>query len=176
MCQDRVKAGDRFIGQDHFWILHQGPGDANTLLLSPAEFISAVAGFIGYAYPFERLDSALFIRLAETVDQVAPEHVLAMYGPDVRRKGSYAYNCLMARRLIERGTRFVQLMHAGWDQHRNLYTQLEIQCRDTDAPSAALVLDLKQRGKVLECRHLYVYISSNLRYCMFLDPELTYGL
>ena len=75
-----------------------------------------------------------------------PAHVLAMYGPDVRRKGSYAYNCLMARRLIERGTRFVQVMHAGWDQHRNLYTQLEIQCRDTDAPSAALVLDLQQRG------------------------------
>ena len=75
-----------------------------------------------------------------------PQHVLDMYGPDVRRKGSFAYNCLMARRLIERGTRFVQLMHAGWDQHRNLYTQLEVQCRDTDAPSAALVLDLQQRG------------------------------
>ncbi|MFO1078587.1 MAG: DUF1501 domain-containing protein [Planctomycetota bacterium] len=75
-----------------------------------------------------------------------PEHVLAMYGPDVRRKGSYAYNCLLARRLLERGTRFVQLMHAGWDQHRNLDTQLAIQCRDTDAPSAALVLDLQQRG------------------------------
>jgi len=75
-----------------------------------------------------------------------PQHVLDMYGPDVRRKGSFAYNCLMARRLVERGTRFVQLMHAGWDQHRNLYTQLEIQCRDTDAPSAALVLDLQQRG------------------------------
>jgi len=75
-----------------------------------------------------------------------PAHVLAMYGPDVHRKGSYAYNCIMARRLIERGTRFVQLMHAGWDQHRNLYTQLEVQCRDTDAPSAALVLDLQQRG------------------------------
>ena len=75
-----------------------------------------------------------------------PAHVLEMYGPDVHRKGSFAYNCLMARRLIERGTRFVQLMHAGWDQHRNLYTQLEIQCRDTDAPSAALVLDLQPRG------------------------------
>ncbi|MCA9125424.1 MAG: DUF1501 domain-containing protein, partial [Planctomycetales bacterium] len=75
-----------------------------------------------------------------------PESVLRMYGPDVHRKGSYAYNCLLARRLLERGTRFVQLMHAGWDQHKNLYTQLEIQCRDTDAPSAALVLDLEQRG------------------------------
>lgn len=75
-----------------------------------------------------------------------PEHVLEMYGPDVRQQGSYAYNCLMARRLAERGVRFIQLMHAGWDQHRNLNTQLRIQCQDTDAPSAALVKDLKQRG------------------------------
>jgi hypothetical protein len=73
-------------------------------------------------------------------------HVLAMYGPDVHRQGSFAYNCLMARRLVERGTRFVQLMHAGWDQHANLNTQLKIQCTDTDAPAAALVKDLKMRG------------------------------
>lgn len=68
------------------------------------------------------------------------------YGPDALVKGTYANNCLIARRLLERGVRFVQLMHAGWDQHRNLYTQLEEQCRDTDAPSAALVKDLKERG------------------------------
>jgi hypothetical protein len=74
------------------------------------------------------------------------EATLKMYGPDVHRRGSFAYNCLIARRLAERGTRFVQLMHAGWDQHRNLNTQLKIQCRDTDAPSAALVKDLQQRG------------------------------
>jgi len=75
-----------------------------------------------------------------------PESVLSMYGPDVRRQGSYARNCLLARRLLERGVRFVQLMHAGWDQHMNLATQLEVQCRDTDQPSAALVRDLEQRG------------------------------
>lgn len=75
-----------------------------------------------------------------------PQPVLDMYGPDVRRQGSYAYNCLMARRLAERGVRFIQVMHAGWDQHKNLNTQLEIQCADTDAPSAALVKDLRQRG------------------------------
>lgn len=75
-----------------------------------------------------------------------PDHVMDMYGPEVRRQGSYAYNCLMARRLAERGVSFIQLMHAGWDQHRNLNTQLKIQCNDTDAPSAALVKDLKQRG------------------------------
>jgi hypothetical protein len=75
-----------------------------------------------------------------------PAHVLEMYGPDVRRPGSFAYNCLMARRLAERGVRFVQCFHAGWDHHRNLTTQFAIQCRDTDQPSAALVKDLKARG------------------------------
>lgn len=68
------------------------------------------------------------------------------YGPDALQKGTFANNCLVARRLLERGVRFVQLMHAGWDQHSNLFTQLEAQCRDTDAPSAALVQDLKERG------------------------------
>ena len=75
-----------------------------------------------------------------------PQYILDMYGPDVTRRGSFAYNCLLARRLAERGVRFVQLMHAGWDQHGNVPTQLAIQCRDTEQPSAALVKDLKQRG------------------------------
>jgi len=75
-----------------------------------------------------------------------PEHVLDMYGPDVKRPGSFARNCLIARRLLERGTRFVQLMHSGWDQHNNLSFQLAEQCKDTDQPAAALVRDLKQRG------------------------------
>lgn len=68
------------------------------------------------------------------------------YGPDALNKGTYANNCLVARRLLERGVRFVQLMHAGWDQHSNLFTQLEQQCKDTEGPSAALVRDLKERG------------------------------
>jgi hypothetical protein len=75
-----------------------------------------------------------------------PKSVIDMYGPDALKKGTFANNCLIARRLLERGTRFVQLMHSGWDQHGNLYTQLAEQCRDTDQPSAALVKDLKLRG------------------------------
>ena len=71
---------------------------------------------------------------------------LDRYGEDVLVKGTYANNCLIARRLLERGVRFVQLMHSGWDQHGNLFTQLEQQCRDTEGPSAALVKDLKDRG------------------------------
>ena len=68
------------------------------------------------------------------------------YGPDALVKGTFANNCLIARRLLERGVRFVQLMHSGWDQHGNLFSQLEMQCRDTEGPSAALVQDLKDRG------------------------------
>jgi hypothetical protein len=79
------------------------------------------------------------------ISDETPE-LLEMYGPDVQRNGSFARNCLLARKLVERGVRFVQLMHAGWDQHNNLSYQLENQCRDTDQPAAALVKDLKQRG------------------------------
>jgi len=71
---------------------------------------------------------------------------LQRYGKDALNKGTFANNCLIARRLLERGVRFVQLMHSGWDQHSNLFTQLEQQCNDTEGPSAALVLDLKERG------------------------------
>ncbi|MSQ96257.1 MAG: DUF1501 domain-containing protein [Gemmataceae bacterium] len=75
-----------------------------------------------------------------------PRHVLEMYGPEVTRPGSYAFNCLLARRLTERGVRFVQLFHRGWDQHVNLPTQITGQARDTDQASAALIKDLKARG------------------------------
>ena len=75
-----------------------------------------------------------------------PTTILDLYGPGVKQPGTFAYNCLMARRLVERGVRFVQLMHAGWDQHSSLTTELYNQCRDTDQPSAALLKDLKQRG------------------------------
>jgi uncharacterized protein (DUF1501 family) len=82
--------------------------------------------------------------LTDTSDE-RPE-TLEMYGPDVRRPGSYAANCLQARRLLERGVRFVQLFHRGWDQHIALGTQLPNQCRDVDQPTAAVLRDLRQRG------------------------------
>jgi hypothetical protein len=75
-----------------------------------------------------------------------PQPILDLYGPDVHKPGSYAANCLLARRLAERGVRFIQLYHMGWDHHNNLPTQLRRQCQDTDRASAALVQDLKQRG------------------------------
>ncbi len=75
-----------------------------------------------------------------------PQRVFDMYGPDSRKPGTYAANCLLARRMIERGVRFMQLFHRGWDQHESLVKDLGNQCRDTDQASAALVTDLKQRG------------------------------
>lgn len=75
-----------------------------------------------------------------------PEWVLDAYGPDVRDPGSFASNCLLARRLIERGVKFVQLFHRDWDHHGSLPRSIGTQCRETDQPSAALIRDLKQRG------------------------------
>ncbi|MBI2424238.1 MAG: DUF1501 domain-containing protein [Candidatus Hydrogenedentes bacterium] len=75
-----------------------------------------------------------------------PKHILDMYGPDVHRPGTFARNCLLARRMAERDVRFVQLYHMGWDHHDNLPDHLSKQCYDTDQASAALVTDLKQRG------------------------------
>lgn len=75
-----------------------------------------------------------------------PQNVLDLYGPDVHRTGSFAHSALLARRLVERGVRVVQLFHRGWDQHGGLPGQLGNQCKDTDQGTAALIMDLKQRG------------------------------
>ncbi|MEE2943532.1 MAG: DUF1501 domain-containing protein [Verrucomicrobiota bacterium] len=90
-------------------------------------------------------------RMQTSIPEVADisgesEQVLKMYGEDVKKPGSFAANCLQARRLAERGVRFIQLYHPGWDQHGGLPGGLRNQCRETDQASAALVKDLKQRG------------------------------
>jgi len=71
---------------------------------------------------------------------------LTAYGPDVTKLGTFASSAIMARRLIERGVRVVQVLHRGWDQHGNLPADLRLQCEDIDQPTAALLTDLKQRG------------------------------
>ncbi len=75
-----------------------------------------------------------------------PDHVFQMYGPDALTPGTFAANCILARRLAERDVRFIQLYHMGWDQHDNLPTQIAKQAKDVDQASAALIMDLKQRG------------------------------
>ena len=93
----------------------------------------------------------LAFRMQSSVPQLVdigsePESVLSMYGPEVHKPGSFARNCLLARRMIERDVRFVQLFHRGWDHHSILPKQLPGQCYDVDQPAAALIADLKQRG------------------------------
>jgi hypothetical protein len=75
-----------------------------------------------------------------------PDHIVDLYGPDARKPGTYAANCLLARRLAERDVRFIQLYHQGWDQHGNLPADIQTMTKSVDQASAALVLDLKQRG------------------------------
>ena len=75
-----------------------------------------------------------------------PDYIYQMYGPDAMTPGTYAANCLLARRMAESGVRFIQLYHMGWDQHDNLPAAIQKQAKDTDQASAALILDLKQRG------------------------------
>ena len=74
------------------------------------------------------------------------KETLEMYGPDVQQPGTFAASALLARRMIERGVRVVQVLHRGWDQHGNLPREIGAQCRDTDQPTAALLTDLKRRG------------------------------
>jgi hypothetical protein len=83
----------------------------------------------------------------ETLDvSKEPEYIHDLYGPESRIPGTFAHNCLLARKLAERGVRFVQLYHQGWDQHGNLPNDIRKMAKSTDQPSAALLLDLKQRG------------------------------
>jgi hypothetical protein len=75
-----------------------------------------------------------------------PEQIYARYGPESKKPGTFAANCILARRLAERGVRFIQLYHRGWDQHNNLPSGIRSQCYDTDQPTAALLGELKERG------------------------------
>ena len=104
-----------------------------------------------------------------------PESTFKLYGNDARKPGTYAYNCLMARRLAERDVRFIQLFHQGWDHHGNLPVQLPKLCRHTDRASAALVLDLKQRGMLDDTLVVWGGEFGRTIYCQGEFTEKTYG-
>jgi hypothetical protein len=104
-----------------------------------------------------------------------PEHIFELYGPESRKPGTYAANCLLARRLAERGVRFIQLFHRGWDQHNNLPKQIVGQCRDTDQASAALITDLKQRGLLEDTLVVWGGEFGRTVYCQGKLTEDDYG-
>lgn len=104
-----------------------------------------------------------------------PESTFDLYGEAAREPGTYARHCLVARRLVERGVRFVQLFHRGWDQHRSLPNQLPKQCADTDQASAALIKDLEQRGLLDETLVVWGGEFGRTVYCQGLMTDESYG-
>ena len=103
------------------------------------------------------------------------QSTLDMYGSQVKNVGSYAYNCLLARRLAERGVRFIQLYHRGWDAHGKAPTQVPTQCAGTDQPTAALLQDLKQRGMLDDTLVIWGGEFGRTVYCQGKLTKTTYG-
>jgi hypothetical protein len=104
-----------------------------------------------------------------------PAHIIDSYGPEARKPGTYAANCLLARRLAERGVRFIQLYHRGWDQHNDLPRDLALQCRGTDQPTAALIQDLKQRGLLDDTLVIWGGEFGRTVYCQGKLTDANYG-
>ena len=104
-----------------------------------------------------------------------PEDIIKMYGPDCLVPGTYAANCLLARKLSENGVRFVQLYHQGWDGHNNLPFEIKGQCMDTDQASAALITDLKQRGLLDETLVIWGGEFGRTNYCQGKLAKDNYG-
>ncbi len=120
-------------------------------------------------------------RMQASVPDVAdlsdePESVVEMYGPDARDPGTFAANCLLARRLAERGVRFIQLYHQDWDHHGGLKDGLRRECQQTDQPAAALVEDLAQRGMLDDTLVVWGGEFGRTNYCQGLyKPGLDFG-
>ena len=104
-----------------------------------------------------------------------PQHVLDLYGPDVTTPGTFAHCCLMSRRMAERGVRFSQIFHRGWDQHGRLPEDLPNQCRDVDQPSAGLLTDLRQRGMLDDTLVVWGGEFGRTTYCQGKLSKTTYG-
>jgi hypothetical protein len=104
-----------------------------------------------------------------------PSSTFELYGEDARRPGTFAANCLLARRLAERGVRFIQLFHRGWDQHAELPAAIKVQCEATDQASAALVTDLAQRGLLDDTLVVWGGEFGRTVYCQGKLTETDYG-
>jgi hypothetical protein len=149
--------GVRFrAGAEPVLYLEDPPGITATTRRQMLDAVSALNAIARNAYGDPEIETRIAqyemaYRMQTSVPELMdlssePDSVFEMYGPESRKPGTYAANCLLARRLAERDVRFIQLYHRGWDQHRDLPRDIELQCRGTDQPTAALITDLKQRG------------------------------
>jgi len=143
-------------GKDPVLFLNDPPGmrreDRRKMLDMLAELNGRQAELTGDADVLARIEQyEMAYRMQASVPNLTDfsdesKETLEMYGPDVKKPGSYAFNCLMARRMAERDVRFIQLYHRGWDHHGSVTRDLPLQCQDVDQPQAALLKDLKRRG------------------------------
>ena len=122
----------------------------------------------------------LAFRMQESIPEITetrdePARTWKLYGEDARHRGSYAANCLQARRLLERGVRFVQLFHRGWDQHENLPRDHQKQCQDTDQATAGLILDLEERGMLDDTLVIWGGEFGRTAYCQGKLTRENYG-
>ena len=122
----------------------------------------------------------LAFRMQESVPEITetgdePARTWKLYGEDAKHRGSYAANCLQARRLLERGVRFVQLFHRGWDQHENLPRDHQKQCQDTDQATAGLILDLEERGMLDDTLVIWGGEFGRTAYCQGKLTRENYG-
>jgi hypothetical protein len=159
--------GSGFLPSSHQGVPFRSTGDPVLFLSNPPgvdgekrrEMLDAVTGLnglravaVGDPEIRTRIEQyEMAFRMQSSVPELLdvksePDEVFELYGADARKPGTYAANCLLARRLAERGVRFIQLFHRGWDQHGDLPKAIRLQCEDTDQASAALVRDLKRRG------------------------------
>lgn len=142
--------------EDPVLYLNNPPGVPKTIRRSMLDRLKRLneAHFQDYGDPEIKTRIAqyeLAFRMQQSVPELTdlskePEHIYELYGSDAKKPGTFAANCLLARRLAERGVRYIQLFHPGWDHHSQLPKRLQKYCKDTDQASAALVTDLKQRG------------------------------
>ena len=158
--------GAGFLPSQHQGIKFRGKGDPVLYLANPAGITTKIRRrMLDSLGELNRIQSAatgdteieariaqfeLAYRMQHSLPRIAnladePEHTFEMYGEDAKQPGTYAANCLLARRLVEQGVRFVQLYHRGWDHHTNIVSRIKAKCRETDQASAALIQDLKQR-------------------------------
>jgi hypothetical protein len=185
-----------FLPSEHQGVNFRGSGDPVLFLSDPKgisradrrRMLDAVAKLNQQEYA-KNQDPEILTRIAQyemayrmqmsvpelTNIKTETQATLDLYGPEVQKPGSFAYNCLMARRLAERGVRFVQLYNRGWDQHGNLPNEIRKQAQATDQPQAGLLKDLKQRGMLDETLVIWGGEFGRTVYCQGKLTKTNYG-
>jgi hypothetical protein len=188
--------GTGFLPSKHQGVSLQPAGDPVLFLSNPAGVTTAsrrqmldVVGQLNRKHAGELNDpeiettiaqQELAFRMQMSVPELAdirsePRHVLDLYGPEVEKSGSFARNCLLARRMAERDVRFVQLYHRGWDHHAGLPGKMRAQCFDIDQAAAALIKDLKQRGLFDDTLLVFGGEFGRTVYCQGKQTRTEYG-